>query len=187
MIVGYARVSSSDQDLTIQIQQLEAYGCERIYSEKVSGKDAESRAELNKMIDFVREGDTMVVTKTDRIARNTLDALQIADKLAGKAVGFRLLDLGDIDINSDMGRVIYTVMSTFAELERKRIRQRQAEGIERAKAVGVKMGRPTVLTDEFIQKLPELRKQHTISELTKLLGVSNKTIYKGLQLASKQN
>lgn len=184
MLVGYARVSSTDQDLTIQLEQLKNYGCEKTFSEKASGKDADSRTQLNQMLDFVREGDTVVVTKTDRIARNTLDALKIADELAGKAVGFRLLDLGDVDINSDMGRVIYTVMSTFAELERKRIRQRQAEGIQKARDEGKTLGRPKVLTPAFIERLVNLRKTHNISQISKMLGVSRDTVRRGLVQAA---
>ncbi len=117
---------------------------------------------------FAREGDTVIVTKTDRLARNTIDALNIAEQLKTGGIGLKLLDLGDIDINSDLGHVIFTVMSTFAELERKRINQRRQEGQDKARAEGKHLGR---------HKNTELR-----SEIEKLLklGLSKNSIAKKL-------
>ena len=86
MKIGYSRVSSTEQSLEVQIKQLQKIGCEKIYQEKISGKSAD-RPELKSMMDFAREGDVIHITKTDRIARSTIDALQIADKLNGKGVG----------------------------------------------------------------------------------------------------
>ena len=140
MIVGYARVSTEDQTTETQVQQLEAFGCEEIYRENASGKDAE-RKELKAAIQYCRKGDTLVVMKVDRLARNTVDALSIVDALREKGVGVKCLDLGDTDINSDVGRVIYTVISAFAEMERKRILQRCNEGRARAKKEGKHLGR----------------------------------------------
>ncbi len=140
MKIGYSRVSSTEQSLEVQIKQLQEIGCEKIYQEKISGKSAD-RPELKSMMDFAREGDVIHITKTDRIARSTIDALQIADKLNGKGVGMVFHDLGDVDINSDIGRVIYTTISAFAEMERKRILQRCNEGRALAKAKGKHLGR----------------------------------------------
>ncbi|MGI2026154.1 recombinase family protein [Endozoicomonas acroporae] len=140
MIIGYARVSTEDQTNDTQIEQLKNLGCEKIFSENASGKDAE-RTELKSAMSYCREGDTLVVMKVDRLARNTVDALKIADKLKFKGVGLKCLDLGDTDINSDVGRVIYTVISAFAEMERKRILQRCNEGRARAKKEGKHLGR----------------------------------------------
>lgn len=182
MIVGYARVSSSDQDLSIQLDQLKTQGCEKIFSEKVSGSNAEDRSELHRMLDYVREGDIVIVTKTDRIARNTRDALEIADSLAAKDVGFKLLDLGDMDINGELGRVIYTVMSTFAELELKRIRRRQREGIDRALANGKKLGRPNVLTPELTKQIKQMMlKLDNQSEIARALNISRTSVRKALR------
>lgn len=140
MKIGYARVSSSDQNLEIQIKQLHEFGCEKIFEESISGKSAD-RPELKSLIAFARTGDVIHVTKTDRLARSTVDAIQIANQLEDKGVGLVLHDLGDIDINSDCGRIIYTVISSFAELERKRILQRCNEGRVLAKAKGKHLGR----------------------------------------------
>ena len=118
MKLGYARVSTDDQNLDVQLSQLKQIGCEKIFQDKASGKSPEREA-LNKLIDFAREGDVVHVTKVDRIARNTIDALQIADQLANKGAGLVFHDLGDLDINSDVGRVIYTTMNISIHNNRK--------------------------------------------------------------------
>ena len=141
MKIGYARVSSDQQSLESQIEFLNKVGCEKIYMDQVSGKFSSNRIQLNEMINYVREGDIVHVTKVDRIARNTVDALKIADKFQIKDVGIIFHDLGEIDINSDVGRVIYTTISAFAEMERKRILQRCNEGRAIAKAKGKHLGR----------------------------------------------
>lgn len=140
MQIGYARVSSDDQTLELQVEQLTKFGCEKIFEEKVSGKSAD-REELKKLLEFAREGDVVHVCKVDRLARNTIDALQIADKLNSKGAGLIAHDLGELDINSDIGRVIYTTIAAFAQLERNRILQRCAEGRAKAKAEGRHLGR----------------------------------------------
>lgn len=178
MKIGYARVSSDDQTLNVQIQQLTTLGCEKIFQETASGKNAD-RIELDKMLDFAREGDSIHVMKVDRIARNTIDALQIADKLAQKGTGLVFHDLGDIDINSDVGRVIYTTISAFAEMERKRILQRCNEGRERAKAEGRHLGRfPNEALHQRIQELAEQGMNK--NKISRELECSRTTVYKVL-------
>lgn len=180
MQIGYARVSSKDQDLTIQLEQLKAQGCEKIFSEKASGKDME-RPALDEMLRFVREGDTVVVTKTDRIARNSRDALNIADQLKEKKVGFKLLDLQGIDINSEIGDLIYMVISKFAEIERNRIRERQREGYERARQEGRSMGRPKILTDDLVARIKDLTNTGlSQNKISQQLGISRPTVRKAL-------
>jgi len=151
MVIGYARVSTPDQKLEVQYEQLRIQGCEKIFEDKYTGSEM-NRPGLQEMLGYVREGDVVVVTKTDRLARNARDALEISDLLKSKQVGMKLLDLGDADINSGMGRMIYTVMGAFAEMERDRIRQRQREGIERARELGTHMGRPSKITDPVLQE-----------------------------------
>lgn len=183
MIIGYARVSTTDQKLHVQSDQLTAAGCEKLFSDQLSGADIE-RPGLTQMLDFVREGDTVIVTKTDRIARSARDALDIADQLRRKNVGFKLLDLGDVDINSDMGRMIYTVMSAFAEMERNRIRQRQREGIEKAREQGKHLGRPPIIDDPVLQEkarklLPKMeRGVLSKSKAAQELGIGRATLYR---------
>jgi DNA invertase Pin-like site-specific DNA recombinase len=179
MKIGYARVSTLDQTLNVQIEQLQKIGCKKIFQEQQSGKSVDDRVELNKLLEFAREGDVIHVTKVDRIARNTIDALKIADTLAEKNAGLVFHDLGDIDINSDVGRVIYTTISAFAEMERKRILQRCNEGRERAKAEGRHLGRfPDKTLHNRIQELHESgMNKHAIS---KELGCSRTTVYRVL-------
>ncbi len=179
MLIGYARVSSKEQSLDIQIKQLKELGCEKIFQENASGKDSD-RTQLNAMIDFSRDGDVIHVMKVDRLARNTIDALQISDQLAQKGAGLIFHDLGNIDINSDVGRVIYTTISAFAEMERKRILQRCNEGRERAKAEGRHIGR-------FPNKTLHNRIKELASEgvnknaISKELGCSRTTVYSVLK------
>lgn len=140
MIIGYSRVSTTDQSTALQAEQLSKLGCEKIYEDIESGKSAD-RKQLNEMINFARNGDTIHVMKVDRLARNTIDALTIADKLKSKGVGLIFQDLSGVDINSDVGRVIYTTIAAFAQLERSRILMRCNEGRAKAKAEGRHMGR----------------------------------------------
>lgn len=183
MIIGYARVSSPDQKLEVQRDQLKKFGCEKIFEDKFTGAEMD-RPGLNLMLDYVREGDVVVATKTDRIARNARDALDIADFLNEKDVGFKLLDLGDVDINSDMGRMVYTVMSAFAEMERSRILQRQREGIERARAEGKHLGRPPKIDDPALQeRARRLAPQIESGVMSKAraareLGIGRATLYR---------
>lgn len=135
MNIGYARVSTIGQDTAIQEASLRALGCSILYMENISGKDT-NRPELQRMIDNVQAGDVVYVTKLDRLARNTKDALFIADALKDKGVGLVCMDLGQTDINSDFGRMIYTVIAAVGEFERKRILQRTQEGREKAMANG---------------------------------------------------
>lgn len=183
MNIGYARVSTQEQTLEVQIEQLNNIKCEAIYKEHASGKSSD-RKQLNLLIDFARKGDVVHVMKVDRLARNTIDALQLADKLANKGVGLVCHDLADLDINSDIGRVIYTTISAFAEMERKRILQRCNEGREKAKADGKHLGRfPDHDLHEKIHKLAKQdRNKHAIS---KELGCSRTTVYKVLSEGDK--
>jgi DNA invertase Pin-like site-specific DNA recombinase len=178
MEIGYARVSSDDQSLDIQVLQLTKLGCEKIFEEKISGKSAD-REELNKLLDFAREGDVVHVCKVDRLARNTIDALQIADTLNNKGAGLIAHDLGDLDINSDIGRVIYTTIAAFAQLERKRILQRCNEGREKAKQNGVHLGRLPDL--ELHARINDCYKQgQNKRQISLELNCSRTTVYRVL-------
>jgi DNA invertase Pin-like site-specific DNA recombinase len=179
MKIGYARVSTQEQSVDVQLEQLAKIGCDKIYQEQQSGKSTDNREELNKLLEFAREGDVIHVTKVDRIARNTIDALKIADTLAAKNAGLVFHDLGDIDINSDVGRVIYTTISAFAEMERKRILQRCNEGRALAKAEGRHLGR---FHDKTLHNcIHELAGQGmNKNAISKELGCSRTTVYRVL-------
>lgn len=178
MDIGYARVSSDDQTLDVQVELLTKLGCEKIFEEKVSGKSAD-REELKKLLDFAREGDVVHVCKVDRLARNTIDALRIADTLNNKGVGLIAHDLGDLDINSDIGRVIYTTIAAFAQLERKRILQRCAEGREKAREEGRHLGRSP--DHELHRQIKELRRDgKSKRQISIELQCSRTTVYRVL-------
>jgi len=175
MIIGYSRVSTTDQSTAVQAEQLAKLGCEKIYEDVESGKSA-NRKQLNEMLDFARTGDTIHVMKVDRLARNTIDALTIADQLKANGVGLVFQDLSGVDINSDVGRVIYTTIAAFAQLERSRILQRCNEGRAKAKAEGRHMGRSkneemhNMVIKLFNDGLPK-------AQIAKKLSISRQTVY----------
>lgn len=139
--IGYARVSSTDQNLDRQIETLQAIGCEKIFMEKVSGAHRSNRPELAAMLEYVREGDTLHVSAISRLARSTRDFLQIVDTLQGKGVAL-VSAKESIDTGTPQGRFMLTVFSALSQLEREAIRERQQEGYAAAKAQGKRFGRP---------------------------------------------
>ena len=136
-LFGYARVSTSGQSLDVQRQQLEAAGCERVFEETRTGTTTEGRQALADALDWVREGDVFVVTRLDRLARSMGDLQNIIAKLNAKSVGFRALQQGAIDTTSSSGRLMLNMLGAFAEFETDLRRERQREGIEKAKGLGV--------------------------------------------------
>lgn len=176
MKIGYARVSTDDQSLETQIQTLKNLGCEKMFTEHASGKNRFDREKLNQMIEFAREGDIVYVTKVDRIARNTIDALTIAKQFRSKKVGMVFQDLGGVDINSDIGSVIFATISAFSELERKTILDRCNQGRAIAKAKGKKLGRSK--NETLHNKIKELFSGGMNKNLiSKTLKCSRTTVY----------
>lgn len=141
MKIGYARVSTLDQDFETQRVRLEAAGCSPIRAEKVSGKSREGRDELRSILEFIREGDELVVVRLDRLGRSTRDVLNIVHELDERGAGLRVLE-PEITTAGDVGRIVVTVLGMVAELERRFLRERQQGGINAAKAKGVYKGRP---------------------------------------------
>ena len=181
--IGYARVSTEEQDYQAQVDALLELGCERdnIFAEKVSGAEKDGRPKLEEMIRFARKGDVVHAVKLDRLARNAKDALTIADQLQAKGAGLVVHDIGGMDINSDVGRLVYTVLAAVAEMERKRIKERQREGIERAKAEGRHLGRYESLTPKQKQQARALVSEgKPKAQVAKQFGVSRTTLYKVL-------
>ena len=146
-LVGYARVSTRDQDLTGQVAELEAAGCTRIYREKESGARTDRR-ELAKAIAKLELDDVLVVSRLDRLARSTRDLLNVLAEITARGAGFKSLHDTWADTTTPHGRLMLTVLGGLAEFERELIRARTGAGRERAKARGVKFGRPSKL-DEF--------------------------------------
>ena len=142
-IVGYARVSSSLQNPDLQLEQLADAGCEKVFAEKVTGTSRNDRRALEECLDWVREGDTLVVTRLDRLARSGRDLHDILAQLPAKQVGFRCVQRGRVDTATSMGKLILGILGAVAEFETDIRKERQREGIERAKGDGVYKGRPT--------------------------------------------
>jgi DNA invertase Pin-like site-specific DNA recombinase len=142
MKYGYARVSSKAQDHAAQIEALKAAGCEKIYSEKASAKSTDGRREFDKLMKVLAPGDTVVVTKLDRLARSSRDLHNILHQLDGLSCGFVSLREGWCDTTTSAGRLMVTIMGGIAQFERELIRSRCEEGIERAKRKGTQFGRP---------------------------------------------
>ena len=180
MIYGYARVSTAQQDYATQIDDLKRAGATKIYKDKYTGTTA-NRPEFDKLMDKLQNGDTLIVTKLDRLARNTQDALSIVKQMNDEGVILRVLNIGTID-NSPSGRLIFTVFSAFAEFERDLIVSRTQEGKAWAKANNPNFhdGMPRKYDQEQINFAWKLHTQDhmSYSEISKKLGMSKATIYR---------
>lgn len=181
MKIGYARVSTTTQDLELQQQALHSAGCTKIFSESVSGKD-NNRSQLIAMLDSLRAGDIVVVYKIDRIARSLKGLIEIIETLKTKGVDLTSLDSGDkVDTTSPMGKAFFQIAGVFAELERSMINARTKAGIEKARADGVKFGRiPGSQNKTTANKIDKVKifLQHgkTYDWISKELSVSKQTI-----------
>lgn len=153
MLVGYARVSSAGQSLDIQHSILHDAGCEKIFGEKKSGRSTSGREELAEVIDFVRHGDTLMVTRLDRLARSVGDLFKILDRLHLKGVQFRCLQQPGVDTDSSTGRLMLAILGAVAVFEADIRRERQAEGIAKAKSAGVYKGRKPSVDVEQVKAL----------------------------------
>jgi DNA invertase Pin-like site-specific DNA recombinase len=175
-IYGYARVSTDGQTLVSQDSQLHAAGCAKVYSEKISGARSD-RPELAKLLKRLGQGDVLMVTRLDRLARSTRDLLNILDTVAKAGAGFKSLSDAWADTTTPHGRLMLTVLGGLAEFERELILARTGDGRTRAKARGVRFGRPPVLTahqrQEAVQRLAEGATQ---ADLARTYGVSQATI-----------
>lgn len=175
-IVGYARVSSVGQSLDIQLEKLQDAGCEKIYREKRTGTDA-NRPELLKALDYVRDGDVFVFTKIDRLARSVLDFANIMNQLEEKRVSVRILDQ-QIDTGTPPGKLMLTMLSAVAEFENAIRKERQMEGIAKAKAEGKVFGRKP-LSDETKEEILKLRAGGmSFSKIAQTLNVSVGAVHK---------
>lgn len=180
MLIGYARVSTDDQNLTLQRAALKEAGCRRTFDEKVSGAKRD-RPELARMLDQIRDDDLVVVTRLDRLARSTRDLLDIAEKLNDAGAGLRSLAEPWADTTSPAGRMVLTVFAGIAEFERELIHQRTSSGRIAAKARGVRFGRPSKLTTDQIALGERLIGEGTsVREAAKLLKCHHATLYRAL-------
>lgn len=178
MIVGYARVSSQDQNLDLQRDALKAAGCERIFEEHVSGAKAQ-RPQFASAMDFLRPGDTLVVWKLDRLARSMRQLIDTVALLDSRSVGLRSLT-ESIDTGTANGRFFFHVFGALAEFERSILRERTLAGLEAARQRGRTGGRPRAMSEAAVRKARALLRDETltIAEVAETLKVSRSTLYK---------
>lgn len=185
-IVGYARVSSSGQSLAVQLDKLSDAGCSEIFQEKRSGLTAQ-RPALKECLRFVRKGDVLVITRLDRLARSTLDLHKIAQELDGREVGFKVLDQ-PIDTTTKEGRLMFSIIASIAQFETELRKERQMEGIEKAKENGVKFGRQALLSDTQVAEMRTKRDSGVlIKNLMSEYGLSKASVYRLLRGHSAQH
>nr|WP_166180072.1 recombinase family protein [Altererythrobacter segetis] len=178
MLVGYARVSSSGQSLDVQLEALKDAECEEIFAEKRTGTSTTGRTELNNALSFVRKGDTLVVTRLDRLARSAADLHRIVRQLTEKGVAFQCLQQSSIDTTTSTAKLLLGVLASIAEFEADIRRERQREGIERAKAAGVYKGRKPTVDAAQVRALRNQGLGGT--EIAKKLGIARASVYRAL-------
>lgn len=176
--IGYARVSTADQDLETQLAKLKAEGCEVIRSEKVSGASRDGRAELATIIAFLRPGDELVVTRLDRLGRDTRDVLNLIHECEQRGAFVTVLD-PHVSTRGEMGHVILTVLGMVAQMERRFIKERQREGIEKAKGVGIYTGGKARIDHQRVLELVQTKMG--VSEIAKVMNCSRMQIYRILK------
>ena len=179
--IGYARVSTSSQDLDIQKARLKAAGCEIIRAETGSGASRDGRSELATVLELLREGNELVVHRLDRLGRSTRDVLNLVHELDAKGASLRVLE-PEVTTAGDMGRMLITVLGMVADMELKFIRDRQRAGIEAAKGKGVYKGREKRVDDAKIRRLAS--DGMSKARIARDLGVSRMTVYRALDGAS---
>lgn len=176
---GYARVSTAGQDLQTQIETLTKQGCKEtnIYSEKYTGTKTKQRKELQRLLDVIKPGDELIVTKLDRLGRKTADIVKLIDTLLASGIIVNVLNMGRLD-NSPSGKLMTTVVLAFAEFERDMIVQRTTEGKAYARKhnKNFKEGRPKRKITDRYRKIYEYKQNHTYKETEQMCGVSRSTI-----------
>jgi DNA invertase Pin-like site-specific DNA recombinase len=180
MKVGYARVSTRDQDAAMQAEALGAAGCEKIFEETASGAQKD-RPQLSKVIEFLRKGDVLVVWKLDRLARSLKQLIETVEELESRGIGFVSLT-ESIDTTTPGGRLIFHVFGALAEFERELIRERTNAGLKSAKARGARLGRPKALTGDALGVARALLKSGdmTAAQVAAHVGVSRATLYRAV-------
>ena len=182
MLIGYARTSTQDQkySLEAQVEELKAAGCERLYQEEVSSVDSQ-RVELENALDYIREGDVLVVKKLDRLARSVADTVKIIERLEAKKAGLKILNM-KIDTTTPEGRLQFNLFAAIAQFEREVMLERQKVGIAKAKADGKYKGRKPTPEDKK-DRILELAAQGNMTkeEIRKEVGVGVATVYRVLK------
>lgn len=190
MKIGYARVSTQDQKLELQLDELRRFGCETIFKEKMSGKN-KTRPQLTNMIDQIRSGDMVVVWKLDRLGRSLKDLIELVSSFREKGVEFVSLKDG-IDTGTATGRFTFNIFASLAEFEREIIRERTMAGLEAARVRGRKGGRPHGLSKEALAKATSAKilyesGEKTVKEIAQGLGISRATCYRYIEMMNERS
>lgn len=178
MLVGYARVSTQDQDPALQLDALKAAGCEKVFTEKASGAQRE-RPQLQAALDYMRDGDTLVIWKLDRLARSLKQLIETVEGLAARGIGLRSLTEA-IDTTTSGGKLIFHIFGALAEFERGVIRERTRAGLDAARARGRTGGRPSALSPDDLAAAKALLcdPDITVEQVARRLGVVPSTLYR---------
>ena len=181
MLIGYARVSTDEQNLDLQRDALTKAGCEQIYTDRVSGTKA-MRPGLTEALSHLRSGDTLVVWRLDRLGRSLTHLIATVTELQERGVGFKSLT-ENIDTTTSGGRLVFNIFASLAEFEREIIRERTQAGLQAARARGRNGGRPKKLTNKQIQMLQHLAadKKHSVKEICQTLGIGRTAFYRYLE------
>jgi DNA invertase Pin-like site-specific DNA recombinase len=181
MLIGYARVSTQEQNLDLQTDALQKAGCQKIFSDRKSGRD-KAREGLNAALNYLRENDTLVIWKMDRLGRSLKDLIEIVTNLAEKNVSFISLQ-ENIDTTKSGGKLIFHMFGALAEFERDIIRERTMAGLKAARARGRLGGRPRIMDDEKVAMAKTLMDDpnNSIKSICKMLNVSKSTLYRYLK------
>jgi DNA invertase Pin-like site-specific DNA recombinase len=187
MDVGYARVSTKEQNLHMQEDALKSAGCEEIYTDIASGSKSE-RPGLDKVLSYIREGDTLVVWKLDRLGRSIQHLIETVAKLSKRKIAFKSLQ-ENIDTKTSGGKLIFHIFGALAEFERDLIRERTDAGLKSARARGHMGGRPTLLDNRQIKRMIEMydSKKNTVGEICKIYEISRPSFYNYLKRQKPDN
>jgi DNA invertase Pin-like site-specific DNA recombinase len=187
MKIGYARVSTQEQDLSLQLDALKREGCERVYQEKASGGQRE-RPELQAALSFMRAGDTLVIWKLDRLARSLKQLIETVEDFESRGIGLKSLQ-DPIDTSSPSGKLIFHIFAALAEFERGVIRDRTNAGLKSARERGRLGGRPPALSPEDLQAARAMLKDSAIpvSTVAKRMGVAASTLYRHIPKARSES
>jgi DNA invertase Pin-like site-specific DNA recombinase len=175
-IIGYARVSTVDQNLEAQLEQLKAAGCNKVYEEKASGVKVD-RPQLAALLEYCREGDTVVVCKLDRIARSTAHLLSIVEGLEKKGVALKVLNIS-LDTSTANGRLMLSMLAAIGQFEREMMLERQREGIEQAKKAGAYKGRKPTAQAQSKRVMQLLRQGETKKAVAEAVGIGVASVYR---------
>ena len=176
-LVGYARVSTADQDYELQVEALKKAGCKKIFSEKKTGTTINERSELQQCIEYLREGDTLVVTRIDRLARSLRDLQNLVHDLKNEGIELKALEQ-PIDTGTAAGKAFLDMLGVFAEFETNLRRERQLEGIAKAKKEGKYKGRKPTAKKKATQVLNMIQQGKTRQKVADELGIGVASVYR---------